>query len=490
MLSLDEEQLQTLLPEVSTIEVDELLDLQAAAARESFWEFRKFIWPDLKISWWQYDVACHLQKFYEDFVAGKRPTIVLSSPPRHGKSVQVRDFIAWASGRDPSLKSIFASYSDDLGVRTNSELQRIYDSPRYQLVFPNTNISGTAVVTVVNNYQRNSSFIEYVGETGSFRNTTVGGQITGQGLDIGVIDDPVKGRAEASSPVTRNKVWNWLLDDFFSRFSDKAGLIMIATRWHVDDPIGRWIKHFPETAVLNYEAIASKTEKYRKKGDALFPEHIELEYLNIRKRLLPKSSWESLYQGHPFVTGGGVLPVELLRVLNIFDRSLIQATCRYVDKAGTKDGGDYTAMALMHHLTDGRFVIENITRGQWSALEREQHVKRLAMLDKKLYRNYSVGVEQEPGSGGKESAETSVRNLAGFNVFVDKVTGAKEIRAEPFAAQVQNGNVWLVAGTWVQAFWDECESWPDSKFLDQVDACSGAFNKLTLGSMYNISAMQ
>jgi hypothetical protein len=85
---------------------------------------------------------------------------------------------------------------------------------------------------------------------------SVNGQITGFGLDFGVIDDPIKGRAEASSLANRDKTWNWLTDDFFSRFSDKAGMVMIGTRWHLDDPIGRWIDRFPETTVLNYPAIA------------------------------------------------------------------------------------------------------------------------------------------------------------------------------------------------------------------------------------------
>jgi hypothetical protein len=70
--------------------------------------------------------------------------------------------------------------------------------------------------------------IEYVGYRGSFRNTTVEGQITGQGLDLGIIDDPIKGRAESASKLTRDKTWSWLTDDFFSRFSDTAGVVLIA----------------------------------------------------------------------------------------------------------------------------------------------------------------------------------------------------------------------------------------------------------------------
>jgi hypothetical protein len=86
--------------------------------------------------------------------------------------------------------------------------------------------------------------LEFVGHEGYFRNTTVLGAITGEALDLGAIDDPLKGRAEASSDLQRDKVWNWLTDDVFSRFSENAGLIMIMTRWHVDDPAGRLIEHF------------------------------------------------------------------------------------------------------------------------------------------------------------------------------------------------------------------------------------------------------
>ena len=87
-------------------------------------------------------------------------------------------------------------------------------------------------------------------------------------------------------------------------------------------------------------------------------------------------------------------------------------------------------------------------------------------------------VEQEPGSAGKESAENTIRSLAGFRVYADRVTGSKQVRAEPFAAQVQAGNVSLRAGAWVQAFLDECEKWPNGKYQDQVDAAAGAFNRL------------
>jgi phage terminase large subunit-like protein len=110
-----------------------------------------------------------------------------------------------------------------------------------------------------------------------------------------------------------------------------------------------------------------------------------------------------------------------------------------------------------------------------------------AQLDSaKIRGGYEIVVEQEPGSGGKESVEFTIRNPAGFRVVPDKVTGSKQVRAEPFAAQVQAGNVRLVAGDWHYAYLDELESFPAGKYRDQVDASSGAFNRLVAGPSYNL----
>jgi predicted phage terminase large subunit-like protein len=130
-------------------------------------------------------------------------------------------------------------------------------------------------------------------------------------------------------------------------------------------------------------------------------------------------------------------------------------------------------------------------RGQWSALEREQQIKQWAQRDREQLKagTYEIGVEQEPGSGGKESAEATLRMLSGYRVYADKVTGAKEVRAEPFAAQVQGGNVYLLPGEWHYAFLDECESFPNGRFKDQVDAAAGAFTRLTSKPVYNLAAM-
>jgi predicted phage terminase large subunit-like protein len=462
-------------------------DAFVIAARENFAQYRLVMNPRMMLRYWfPRRLAHELRLFYEDWQAGKRPVLMIATPPQHGKSLSVLDFAAWVAGKNPHTRIIYSSFSDRLSIRANLRMQRALDNANYRVIFPDTRIAGRGGGSEA---QRNLEMIEFLGHDGYFRNTTVMGSITGEALDLGIIDDPIKSRAEANSEPVRDKTWNWLTDDVFARFDDKAGLLLIGTRWHVDDPAGRLLEHYGNRVrVVRFPALAERDEPDRRQGEPLFPELKSMEFLQDRRKLYTQGSWEALYQQNPIIIGGGIFPIEKLKIVpSMIDRAKILRSVRYVDKAATDDGGAYTAMVLMHRMQDGQFVIEHVVRGQWSSLEREERLKMWATHDQRSLKTaYEVGVEQEPGSGGKESAESTIRNLAGFRVYADKVTGDKVIRAEPFAAQVQGGNVLLIAGNWVHPLLGEMESFPNGKYCDQVDACSGAFNRLISGPAYNL----
>jgi len=150
---------------------------------------------------------------------------------------------------------------------------------------------------------------------------------------------------------------------------------------------------------------------------------------------------------------------------------------RYWDKAGTEGGGAQTAGVLMAGPNDGLYWIVDVTAGRWSALERERTIEQVATSDGK---RVDVWVEQEPGSGGKESAEATIRRLSGHTVRADRVTGSKLERAMPLSAQAEAGNVNLVRGPWNEAFLTQAHSFDgESGDMDLIDAAAGAFNKLT-----------
>lgn len=484
-------------PGISSSDVDDYVARRYGQAVDNFATFRMLKRPQMRWGWWTEEVARELQQFYLDLIAGKRPKLALMAPPQHGKSWTVWDFIQWIAGKHPEWKTIFGSFSYGLGVACNRDLVRTIQSDVYKSIFPHMRIDDPG-------WTCTTEEVEFVGHAGSFRNTTVQRPINGFGLDFGVVDDPVKDREEANSKHQRDKTWDWFADSLFNRFSQNAGLIIIMTRWHVDDMLGRFLQKFAdEVKVLRYPAIAEEETRHtyrgrtyvRRKGEPLFAEHKPLDFLLERKKMETQGSWESLFQQSPIIVGGGAIPIEKLQVLPHWgpgDRGKIVASCRYWDKAGTADNVDaaYTAGVLMHKLDDGRYLIEHIERGQWSALDREQRIAQVAANDAMTCPSLEIVVEQEPGSGGKESVEATIRNLAGFRVYADKVTGKKEVRAEPFVAQVQGGNVWLVAGAWVPPFWDECEPWPFGKFMDQVDAAAGAFNRLATATAYNTNYSQ
>jgi predicted phage terminase large subunit-like protein len=171
---------------------------------------------------------------------------------------------------------------------------------------------------------------------------------------------------------------------------------------------------------------------------------------------------------------------------------------RYWDRAATAGDGCYTAGALLcmpHDARPYKVIIEDVVRGQWHPADRDKVMLQTAQRDAEKYDGeVIIYIEQEGGSGGKEIGQMDVAKLAGFPVFLDVVGGsrtrkrdginlpgpAKVVRAMGLAAQVEAGNVGICKGAWNEAYLDEATAFPESSYADQVDACSGAFNKLAI----------
>ena len=214
----------------------------------------------------------------------------------------------------------------------------------------------------------------------------------------------------------------------------------------------------------------------RKPGKALCPERYPLDNLKRIHQVLG-NSYYALYQQTPVAPEGEMFKRSWFEIIK--ETPVQGARIRYWDKAGTAGGGAYTCGVLMNR-HDGLYYVEDVIRGQWAAAERERVIKQTAQADKDARGRVAIWVEQEPGSGGKESAEATIRNLAGFIVRADRVTGDKVTRAEPFAAQSLVGNVKLKRANWNGAYLNELTTFPAGAQRDQVDGSSGAFNKLAI----------
>jgi hypothetical protein len=131
--------------------------------------------------------------------------------------------------------------------------------------------------------------------------------------------------------------------------------------------------------------IADREEPHRHVGEALFSKHKPLDFLLARKKIMTQASWESEYQQHPIVVGGGIFPIEKMTTVPHWSLDMVVKSVRYWDKAGTEDGGAHTAGVLMHKINDGGFVIEHVVRGQWSALDRERQSRATGTLPRERF---------------------------------------------------------------------------------------------------------
>ena len=318
-----------------------------ALAREHFFRFRQLIQPNIIWNWWTREVSDHLEQFYYDMLDGLRPQLALMAPPQHGKTKLVTDFIAWLGGMQPDWRTIYASYSEELCKRANKAVQRSMQTQAFQNTFQ-TRIG-------LPGWRCDQSLIEYAGDLGSFRTATIEGQISGMTLNVGIVDDPVKDRQAANSKTTRDSTWDWFTDVYLPRFDQHAGLLVIMTRWHVDDLLGRMLERDSKLKVLRYPAIAERDthhhvwepaptpiEPFReihkpyvwRQGTPLFPEWKPLDFLLERERCESEAGWSSLYQQHPIIVGGGELPVD--KFMPRLDPHNVRESVQAWDKAGTE----------------------------------------------------------------------------------------------------------------------------------------------------------
>lgn len=284
----------------------------AVLSRSNLLAFVKFTMPEYSIGWVHREICGKLMKFFIDVVHKRSPRIILTMPPRHGKSQIVsRHFPSWCFGLDPNISIIGASYSTALAWRMSRDVQKIMDSYLYSRVFPDTFLYKSPYANSKVKKVRNSELFEIIRGKGAYRSAGVGTGITGMGCDILDIDDPLKDRKSADSPTVRDALFDWYASTAYTRLAPGGGVLLTLTRWHEDDLAGRLIEKMQSEdgdkwEIINYPAIAEEDEKFRSKGEALHPERYDIESLLRIKRAIGSNEFESLYQQHPTSKSGGI----------------------------------------------------------------------------------------------------------------------------------------------------------------------------------------
>lgn len=399
--------------------------------------------------------------------------LILSVSVRHGKSEFASKWLpAWYLGAHPDRRVILAGHEADFAASWGRAARDILTEHGHRFGVSVSQASSAA-----------SRWDLAAPHRGGMLTVGVGGSPIGKGADLMIVDDPIKSYADAMSPLIRRRIKEWWTGTMVSRLEPGAAVILIMARWHEDDLAGFLLREEPdEWRELRLPAVADDPDDPlgRQVGDALWPERFDADELARRRASttlsLGEAVWLAQYQQSPTTPGGGMFPADRWALAPMVNHEWrVKRWVRGWDLAATDGGGDWTVGALMGQTADGRFVVADVVRGQWSAAEVRDRIRTTADADPP---GTLVVLPQDPGQAGKAQAQQYAAMLAGHAVRVEPQTGSKEVRATGWAAQQQAGNVVLVAGEHRDALVAEHQGFPRASHDDLVDACASAFNAL------------
>lgn len=455
--------------------------LEASLCRKSFYDFFLRFWSTIiaepLVPNWHIKYLCdELQKLAERVFNREKKLydlIINISPGSTKSTIASVMFPAWLWTRQASIRTICGSYAFPLSLHLATQSARIVTSDKFRDLYPELILisESKSLITTSEGGQRIA--------------TSTGGSITGMHGHIILIDDPINPK-DAISDVALKSANEWFDHTLMSRMIDKSitPVILIMQRLHQNDPTGHQLEKKMETPIRHI-CLPAEIDPGK---DTVRPRSLRKFYMNnlfdpirLPKNVLTQTEAEmgqyafaGQYGQSPVPMGGGMFRTDQITIFPSTSR--IVRTIRYWDKAGTLGRGAFTVGVLMGIDSDRAFWILDVVRGQWEASERERIIRQTAERDGKSVMIY---VEQEPGSGGKESAQATVKNLAGFRIRLDRPVGDKVLRADPYSVQVNGGNVKMFKAIWNAVYLAELQFFPFSKFKDQVDASSGAFAMLT-----------
>ena len=436
-------------------------------ARADLYTFARFMFTERKGFKWMraqhHKIICDaLMRVF----TGECKRLIINVPPRYSKTeLAVVNFMAWALGKVPDAEFIHTSYSGTLAANNAWQTRELVLHEAYRETFPGTQLRTDS--TAKAEWRTTAGGVVYaVGTGGTITGYGAGKHREGFGGAI-IVDDPHKAD-EARSDVIRQGVIDWFQNTLESRKNaPHTPIILIMQRLHEGDLAG-WLAdggNGEEWEVISIPAI-------QEDGTALWPEKHTIEDLRRMEQASPYT-FAGQYMQRPAPLDGGLFKPSQIGVIDAIPAGSI-SWVRGWDLASTTDG-DWTAGALLGKTEDGRFIIANMERERFGPDERDALLVNTAGRDG---RAVIQSIPQDPGQAGKTQVLYLTRKLAGFKVRTSPETGDKVTRAEPFASQVNIGNVSMVRGPWNQALIDEMRMFPNGNNDDQIDALSRAFGEL------------
>lgn len=419
---------------------------------------------------WHIDAICqHLEAITD----GRINRLLINVPPGTMKSLLVSVFWpAWEWTKKPGISYLTTSYSEGYVKRDSRRMRDLVESEWYQSLWGDTvRLSRKAEI--------------------SFENTARGARegkpfasLTGGRGDRVIIDDP-HSTETAESPAERENTIRIFRESVPTRLNDpvKSAIVVIMQRLHESDVSGQII-----ALKLGYEHLmlpmefepdrASETtigftDPRTYEGELLFPERFPREAVERDKVPMGSYAVAGQFQQRPAPREGRMFKRHWFEGRTVAAAPADTQWVRRWDLAATQSKtAARTAGIKLGRGGDGRFYVGHVIKTQEEGAAIRRLIKSTAETDG---RGVEISLPQDPGQAGKVQAQDMIAMLAGYVARAQTETGDKVTRAEPFAAQCEAGNVYLVHGDWNESYLDELCVFPSGTFKDQTDASSGAF---------------
>ena len=319
-------------------------------------------------------------------------------------------------------------------------------------------------------------------EGGEYFAAGVRGPITGRRADLIIIDDPVKSWAEAESQNFRDALYDWYRAELSARLKPGGRIVLIMTRWHENDLAGRLQTAETGWKCLKLPAIAESGDPLgRREGQVLWPELQDEIAIYRRRTEVGERAFSAMYQQAPRPPDAALFTTDHIKVFA--EVPPVVRTIRAWDLASSLPASgrkpDYTAGLKLGVMTDGKLIVLDAIRFQGSAAQVESRIYATAKFDGA---GTMIALPQDPGQAGAAQIAMLTRSLAGYQIVASAEKGTKITRAMPAAAQVDAGNLCLIAAPWNDNFLSELREFPNSEKDDQVDALSRAVNTMATTS--------
>lgn len=435
--------------------------------------------PNTKLVWnWHLDALCaHL----EAITHGRINRLLANVPPGSSKSLIVSvmwQAWEWTQPQLRSMRYLATAFNDGPVKRDTRKCRDLILSDWYRSLWPEVVLTRTGETSFANS------------ATGT-REGVAFGSLTSQRGDRLIIDDP-HSTETAESPAEREATTRKFREGAMNRLNDqeRSAIVVVMQRLHEEDVSGIIKKLGMEYVHLmlpmefeperRCSTIIGFTDPRKHDGELLDPARFPRETVEKLKRDMGSYAYAGQYQQRPTPREGGM-----------FKRAWFADQIKLAAPAGTRwvrhwdlaatsakrkvAGQAATAGVKLGRAPDGTFWVGHVVRVLEEGADVRRTIKTTAETDGRMTH---ISLPQDPGQAGKVQAKDMVAMLAGWVVHAEPESGDKVTRAEPFAAQCEAGNVFLVKGDWNDAYLDELCLFPGGAVKDQVDASSGAFGRL------------